>query len=60
MNMLDPTSISDPDNYSKEDFRNKGLVIRRFKKDIQSQVDKGVSIQTCCPWEQLPSPTGGM
>ena len=40
MNMLDPTAISDPDNYSKEDFRNKGLVIRRFKKDIQNQVDQ--------------------
>ncbi len=40
MNMLDPTAISDPDSYSKEDFRNKGLVIRRFKKDIQHQVDQ--------------------
>jgi len=40
MNMLDPTAITDPDNYSKEDFRNKGLVIRRFKKDIQNQVDQ--------------------
>lgn len=38
MNMLDPTAISDPDNYVAEDFRNKGLVIRRFKKDIQGQV----------------------
>ena len=38
MNMLDATAISDPDNYSKEDFRDKGLVIRRFKKDIQDQV----------------------
>lgn len=40
MNMLDPTAISDPDSYSREDFRNKGLVIRRFKKDIQHQVDQ--------------------
>lgn len=38
MNMLDPTAISDPDDYSKEDFRDKGLVIRRFKKDIRDQV----------------------
>ena len=38
MNMLDATAISDPDNYEPEDFRRKGLVIRRFKKDIQSQV----------------------
>lgn len=38
MNMLDPTAISDPDDYAKEDFRDKGLVIRRFKKDIRDQV----------------------
>lgn len=38
MSLLDPTAISDPDDYSPEDFRNKGLVIRRFKKDIQAQV----------------------
>ena len=37
MNMLDPTAISDPDNYGPEDI--KGLFIRRFKKDIQSQVE---------------------
>lgn len=40
MNMLDPTAIADPDSYKKEDFTNKGLVVRRFKKDIQHQVDK--------------------
>ncbi len=39
MNMLDPTAISDPENYIKDDFSDKGLVIRRFKKDIQHQVD---------------------
>ena len=38
MNMLDATAIADPDNYKPEDFRRKGLVIRRFKKDIQDQV----------------------
>ena len=37
VNMLDPTAIADPDDYSKEDFR-PGLVIRRFKKDVQDQV----------------------
>lgn len=40
MNMLDPTAISNPDSYSKDDFSNKGLVVRRFKKDIQDQVDR--------------------
>src|SRR5690554_5036461 len=40
MNMLDPTAIADPDDYAKEDFRDKGLVIRRFKKDIRDQVQQ--------------------
>ena len=38
MSLLDPTAISDPDNYTPDDFRSKGLVIRRFKKDIHNQV----------------------
>ena len=38
MNMLDATAIADPDDYSAEDFRGKGLVVRRFKKDIQHEV----------------------
>ena len=40
MNMLDPTAISDPDDYAREDFRDKGLGIRRFKKDIRDQVQQ--------------------
>ena len=39
MNMLDATAIADPDDYEAEDFRDKGLVIRRFKKDIQHEVE---------------------
>ena len=39
MSLLDPTAISDPDDYTPEDFRDKGLVIRRFKKDIHAQVE---------------------
>ncbi len=38
MALLDPTAISDPDDYTPEDFKDKGLVIRRFKKDIKDQV----------------------
>jgi SNF2 family DNA or RNA helicase len=38
MNMLDPTAIANPDEYTREDI--KGLFIRRFKKDIQDQVVK--------------------
>ncbi len=37
MNMLDPTAIANPDDYGPEDI--KGLFIRRFKKDIQDQVE---------------------
>lgn len=40
MNMLDPTAITDPDDYAREDFSDKGLVIRRFKKDIRDQVQQ--------------------
>ena len=39
MNMLDLTAISDTENYVKDDFNSKGLVIRRFKKDVRDQVD---------------------
>jgi len=37
MNMLDPTAIANPEAYGPEDI--KGLHIRRFKKDIQAQVE---------------------
>ena len=36
MNMLDPTAIANPDDYTKEDI--KGLCIRRFKQDVKDQV----------------------
>lgn len=38
MSLLDPTAISDPDDYTPEDYQDKELVIRRFKKDIRDQV----------------------
>jgi len=38
MALLDPTAISDPDDYTPDDFKDKGLVMRRFKKDIRDQV----------------------
>lgn len=37
MNMLDPTAIADPEDYTREDVE--GLFIRRFKGDIKDQVD---------------------
>jgi superfamily II DNA or RNA helicase len=49
MSLLDPTAISDPDDYTPADFRHKGLVIRRFKKDIRDQVlaDFQERVTTC-------------
>lgn len=38
MNMLDATAISDRSNYKHEDFKDKGLVVRRFKKDVKDQI----------------------
>lgn len=38
LNLLDPTAIANINDYSKDDFKDKGLIIRRFKKDIQDQV----------------------
>jgi superfamily II DNA or RNA helicase len=37
MNLLDPTAIGDPDNFDQDDYRDKGLVVRRFRKDIQQE-----------------------
>lgn len=36
MNMLDPTTLPDPDNYTKTDIRQ--LYVRRFKKDVIGDV----------------------
>ncbi len=50
MNMLDPTAIANPEKYTPEDIR--GLFIRRFKKDVMSQVsgsfpERSVSLERC-------------
>ena len=49
MALLDPTAISDPDDYTPDDFKSKGLVVRRFKKDIRDQVtaDFQERVTTC-------------
>jgi len=36
MNMLDPTAIANPDDYTREEID--GLFVRRFKKDVADQV----------------------
>lgn len=38
VNMLDPTAIADRKNYQQQDYRDKGLVIRRFKKDVRDEL----------------------
>ena len=38
MNMLDPTAITNPKSYGPEDIQ--GLFLRRFKKDVQEQIEK--------------------
>jgi len=40
VNMLDPTAIMDPANYAHEDFRDKRLVNRRFKKNLQESISE--------------------
>jgi len=50
MNMLDPTAIADPQNYTPDDI--KGLCIRRFKKDVKDQVagtflERKIKLERC-------------
>ena len=50
MNMLDPTAIANPDDYTKDDIQ--GLCIRRFKKDVKDQVrdsflERHVAVEHC-------------
>ncbi len=50
MNMLDPTAIANPEDYSQEDI--KGLCIRRFKKDVKDQVsgsflERRIELERC-------------
>ena len=40
MNMLDPTAIADPSNYTKEDI--KDLYVRRFRKDVLDDLRSNV------------------
>ena len=50
MNMLDPTAIANPNDYTSEDI--KGLCIRRFKKDVKDQVagsflERNIVLERC-------------
>ena len=58
MSLLDPTAISDPDDYTPEDFRDKGLVVRRFKKDIRDQVSADFQERITEQLRQTGQPAG--
>ena len=50
MNMLDPTAIANPENYTPDDI--KGLCIRRFKNDVKDQIggsflERKITLQRC-------------
>lgn len=50
MNMLDPTAIANPEEYTKDDI--KGLCVRRFKKDVKHQVsgsflERRIELERC-------------
>ncbi len=50
MNMLDPTAIANPDDYTRDDI--KGLCVRRFKKDVKDQisgsfVERRIELERC-------------
>lgn len=38
IHMLDPTAIPDPKEYASEDYKDRGLVVRRFKSDVAAQL----------------------
>ncbi|HQN22749.1 MAG TPA: DEAD/DEAH box helicase, partial [Thermotogota bacterium] len=55
MNMLEPTAIANEEDYRREDIQ--GMVFRRFKKDVQSQVsahfkERAIRRETCDASEQ--------
>ena len=41
IDMLDPTVLADKKNYTADDFKNRGLVIRRFKNHIRDEAQGG-------------------
>lgn len=45
IDMLDPTVLADKSHYTINDFKDKGLVIRRFKADIKDDLSKAFQIR---------------
>lgn len=46
IHMLDPTAIPDAKDYAHEDYKDRGLVIRRFKKDVADQLKTALPERT--------------
>ena len=42
IDMLDPTAIANHSDYSREDFAERGLVIRRLRRDVASQMQSSL------------------
>jgi len=42
IDMLDPTAIANHADYSREDFADRGLVIRRLRRDVASQMQSSL------------------
>lgn len=45
IDLLDPTVLADKSHYTIDDFKDKGLVIRRFKADIKDDLSKAFQIR---------------
>ena len=54
MNLLNPTAIANEEKYTKEDIR--GLFIRRFKHDVQAQIQSSFEERITVKHELDPSP----
>ena len=50
--MFDSTAIANQSDYAQEDHRDKGMVIRRFKKDVRDQL-KAASRSARSQWKRL-------
>lgn len=54
MNMLDPTAIANPDDYTRDEIE--GLFVRRFKQDVAEQMGKAFPERTIAEAHATASP----
>lgn len=48
INMLNPTVLTNPNSYTKQDFEGRNLFVRRFKKDIRFEVGTVLKERETC------------